>query len=169
MPARACGIDLDAHRGLLAAADEDLPDAVHLRDLLREDGVGGVEDLRQRQRVAREREDEDGRVGRVDLAVGRLERQVGGSSPPAAAIAACTSRAAASTLRSRSNWSVIDVEPSVLVDVISVEPGDAPEAPLERRGDRRGHRLGARARAASALTWMVGKSTRGSGATGSRV
>ena len=40
-------VDLNAHRRLLAAADDDLTDAVHLRDLLREDGVRRVEDLRR--------------------------------------------------------------------------------------------------------------------------
>ena len=69
-------IDLHAHRRLLPAADEHLPDAGDLRDLLREDGVGGVEDLRQRQRLRREREDQDRRVGRVDLAVVGARRQV---------------------------------------------------------------------------------------------
>ena len=39
-----------------------------------------------------------------------------------ALIAACTSCAAASTLRSRENWSVICVEPSVLVDVMLSMP-----------------------------------------------
>ena len=46
---------LHAHGGLLPAADGHLPDAVDLRDLLREDGVGRVEDLRERQRLARQR------------------------------------------------------------------------------------------------------------------
>ncbi|MGY3470818.1 hypothetical protein ACVW0I_007689 [Bradyrhizobium sp. LM6.11] len=46
-----------------------------------------------------------------------------GSWPLAALIAACTSLAAASILRLRSNWMVIDAEPSELVDVICVMPG----------------------------------------------
>ena len=49
-----------------------------------------------------------------------------GSWPRAALIAACTSRAAASMLRSRSNCSVIEVDPSELVDVISVTPAMRP-------------------------------------------
>src|SRR6185312_2613451 len=48
-----------------------------LRDLLREDGVARLEDLRQRQRLRAQRVDEDRRVGGVDLAVARAERQVG--------------------------------------------------------------------------------------------
>ena len=46
-----------------------------------------------------------------------------GSWRLAAVIAACTSCAAASMLRLRSNWSVIEVEPSTLVEVICVTPG----------------------------------------------
>ena len=56
-----------------------------------------------------------------------LSGRFGGSSPPAAAMAAWTSRAAASTLRSRSNCSVIDVDPSALVEVISVSPAMRPK------------------------------------------
>ena len=56
-------------------------------------------------------------------------------------MAACTSRAAASILRFRSNCSVIDVATELLDEVISRDAGDAPELPLERSRDRRGHGL----------------------------
>ncbi|MGY4604493.1 hypothetical protein ACVW16_002905 [Bradyrhizobium sp. USDA 4474] len=46
-----------------------------------------------------------------------------GNWPLAALIAACTSFAAASIRRLRSNWMVIEAEPSELVDVICVMPG----------------------------------------------
>ena len=69
-------IDLDADRGLLLAADEDLRDAGDLADLLGELGVDGVADGGQRQRVGRRRQQQDRRVGRVDLAVGRRRGQV---------------------------------------------------------------------------------------------
>ena len=46
----------------------------------------------------------------------------GGSSGMAAEIAVCTSTAAPSILRSRSNWMVIDVEPREEVDVIESTP-----------------------------------------------
>ncbi len=49
-----------------------------------------------------------------------------GSSARAALIAACTSRAAPSMSRERSNCSVIRVEPSALDDVISVTPAMRP-------------------------------------------
>src|SRR5882724_12135485 len=76
--------------------------------------------------------------------------------------------AAASMLRLSSNCTVIEVEPRPLVDVIWLTPGiwancrssgvatdDAMVSGLAPGSD--------------ALTWMVGKSTCGSGATGSRV
>src|SRR5712691_5775695 len=49
-----------------------------------------------------------------------------GSWPRAALIAACTSRAAASMLRFRSNWIVMFVEPRPDVEVISVIPAMRP-------------------------------------------
>jgi len=76
-------------------------------------------------------------------------------------MAACTSRAAEATSRSRSNCSVMLVEPSALRGHLG-EAGDAAEAALEGVGHRRGHRVGAGAAACD--TEMVGKSTLGSGA-----
>src|SRR6266852_9633402 len=51
--------------------------------------------------------------------VGTIGRSVG-RSLAAALSAACTSRAAPSMLRERSNWTAMLVEPSALVEVISV-------------------------------------------------
>src|ERR1039457_4383868 len=45
-----------------------------------------------------------------------------GRSPAAALMAACTSRAAPSTFRFRSNWMVTEQPPRVLTEVISVTP-----------------------------------------------
>ncbi len=47
----------------------------------------------------------------------------GGNCPPAALIAARTSPAAPSTLRLKSNWRVIELNPSVLDEVIWTMPG----------------------------------------------
>ena len=69
-------IDLDAHRRQRAAADEHLADAVDLRDLLLQDGRRDVVHLRAADGVRRQREDHDRRVGRVDLSIARVARQI---------------------------------------------------------------------------------------------
>src|SRR5208337_4316609 len=97
--------------------------------------------------------------------VGGLGRSFG-NWPAAALIAAWMSLAAASMLRLRSNWTVIAVAPSELVDVIWETPGIwaicrssgwATEAAIVS-GEAPGN---------VAETVIVGKSTCGSGATGS--
>ncbi len=84
------------------------------------------------------------RIGLIFLNTGRLGMSFGSSSP-AALMAACTSTAAPSMLRSGANCRVIWVLPSVLIEVSSVTGGDAAEPTLERRGDgaRHGLRAGA--------------------------
>ena len=96
---------------------------------------------------------------------GGLGRLVG-SWPAALLIAACTSWAAASRLRVRSNCKVTWVEPTALPEVIWVMPGISDSwrskgvATLEAMvsGLEPGR---------AADTWMVGYSTCGKGATGS--
>ena len=69
---------------------------------------------------------------RIGASAGLTFRYVGllgrlaGSWPRAALMAACTSLAAASMFRLSSNWSVIDVDPRLLVEVISVTPAIRP-------------------------------------------
>jgi hypothetical protein len=69
----------------------------------------------------------------IGASVGFTFRKLGrdgmfaGSSPPAALMAACTSRAAAFTSRSSSNCSVMLVEPRALTDVISLTPAMRPK------------------------------------------
>ena len=89
-----------------------------------------------------------------------------GSWRPAAVIAACTSWAAASTLRLRSNCSVMLVEPSTLIEVIWVTPEIWPNWRSSGAATVDAMVSGL-APASCAETWMVGKSTCGSGATGS--
>src|SRR3972149_5103937 len=68
----------------------------------------------------------------IGAAAGFILRKLGGvgrsdgRSLAAALIAACTSRAAPSMLRLRSNWIVIDANPIELTDVISVTPEISP-------------------------------------------
>jgi hypothetical protein len=65
------GVDLDAHRRLLLAADAHQRHAGDLTDLLGEDVLGRVVDVDDRRGVGGDRENEDRRVGRIDLSVGR--------------------------------------------------------------------------------------------------
>ena len=99
------------------------------------------------------------KVGRIDRSVGR--------SVMAALIAACTSRAAASTLRSMSNCAVICVTPSELIEVSSLR--------LEMLASRRSSGAATDAAMVSgsapgraAVMLMIGKSTAGRLATGRR-
>jgi hypothetical protein len=69
-------VDLHAHGRLLLAADRDLRDAGDLRYLLREDVLGVIVDRGDRQHVGVHRENQNRRVGRIDLAVGGRRRQI---------------------------------------------------------------------------------------------
>src|SRR6218665_3171262 len=98
--------------------------------------------------------------------VGGFGRLVG-NCPVAALIAACTSRAAASMLRLRSNCKVIWVLPSALCEVI----GDKPA--ISEKWRSKGcatfeAMVSGLPPGKLAETWIVGKSTYGSGATGSK-
>jgi hypothetical protein len=97
--------------------------------------------------------------------VGLLGRLLG-RYPRAAAMAACTSRAAASMLRLRSNCNVILHEPSELDEVISVTEAMRPNWRSSGVATEEAMVSGL-APGRLALTEMVGKSTCGSGATGS--
>ena len=70
-------IELDAHRRQRTAADRHLADAVDLRQRLLHDRRGGIVDLAARQRGRGHRQDRDRRIGRIDLAVGRVGAQTG--------------------------------------------------------------------------------------------
>ena len=74
-------VELDAHRRQRAPPMMHLADALDLRQILLQDVRGGVVDLAAGQRVRGQRQDQDRRVGRIDLAVGRVaaqaRRQVG--------------------------------------------------------------------------------------------
>src|SRR5262245_14902877 len=81
-------------------------------------------------------------------------------------MAACTSRAAASMDRSRSNWSTTLVAPRRLVEVISVTP--AMRENCRSSGVATDEAIvSGLAPGKVACTWMTGNSTCGSGATGS--
>src|SRR5262245_41194142 len=91
----------------------------------------------------------------------------GGSWLRAALMAACTSRAAASMFRFRSNWSTTVLAPSRLVEVISVTPAMRPNCRSSGVATADAMVSGL-APGRFAWTWMTGNSTWGSGATGRR-
>ena len=83
-------------------------------------------------------------------------------------IAACTSEAAPSILRDRSNCNVIDVVPCTFDDVIWFTPGSV--ANWRSRGcATEDAMISGLAPGSVALTLIVGKSTVGSAATGNRL
>ena len=99
--------------------------------------------------------------------VGLLGKPVG-SKLRAALIEAITSRAAPSMSRLRSNWTVMRVDPSELEEVISVTPAMRPSARSSGVATVAAIVSGL-APGREACTEMVGKSTCGSGETGSRL
>ena len=68
-------VDLDAHRRQRRAADGDLTYAVELRKPLLQNVAGRVVHAARRQRFRRQGEDQDRRIGGIDLAVGRVAAQ----------------------------------------------------------------------------------------------
>ena len=70
-------IDLDSHRRLLLAEYPDLRNAWDLADALREHVLGIVVYLGKWQHVGGQRQDQDGRIGRVHLAIGRRRGKAG--------------------------------------------------------------------------------------------
>ena len=147
-----------------------LAHALHLRQLLRDDRIGHVVQPAQGQNVDSSAKLHDRRIGGIDFSVssagvGRFGRAIG---PTRALMAACTSRAAASMLRSRSNCSVMTGVPEPARRSHLRDARDAAELPFERRRDRRSHRSPGLRPADAAFTWIVGKSTSGNGATGRR-
>ena len=158
-------IELDPDRGFLGAVDGDLGDAGGLRQPLRQDGVGGVVDLRGGQRGRGQRDLHDRRVGGIEFAVVRPRRQVrrqvdgggvdrglhvvGGAVDVAVDIELDDDRGVADR-RGRGEFG---------------DAGDFAEPALERGGDGGGHGFGP-APGRAAKTTMVGMSTLGSAATG---
>ncbi len=137
------GIGLHANGWLLSAGDGDEADAGDLGDFLREVGVGGVFDLVERQRVGGQRQRHDRRVGGVDLAVDGRVGQVGGQE-------------AVGGVDGRLDFLLGDVDVLVEIELEGddraaagadgghlLEAGHLAELAFERRGDRRGHDVGA--------------------------
>jgi hypothetical protein len=71
-------VELDAHCRKRRPADHNVADAAELRQPLRQDVARGVVHLALRHRLGGQRQNEDRRIGRIDLAVGRIAGKVGG-------------------------------------------------------------------------------------------
>ena len=141
-------VRLDAHRRPLAAGERDEADAGDLRDLLREARVGEVLQLAAAAASSTSSaEREDRRVGRVDLAVDRRRRQVlRAAGSTAALIAACTSCSATSSGSVEVELQRDHRRAAGARRRHLLEARHLAELALERRGDRRGHHVRARAR-----------------------
>ena len=108
----------------------------------------------------------------MGLSAGFTLRKVGGlgrlrgSCPPALLMAAWMSSAAPSMLRSRSNCTTTCVEPFTLTEVICATPAICANCRSNGWATVEAMVSGL-APGRLAVTWMVGNSTRGRGATGS--
>ena len=139
-------VELDAHGVLLRAEHVHLRHAADHRDALRHHRLGVLVHHGERQRRA-----SSARSSGWAESAGLTLRKVGGVGMPGgrrrvhAAMAACTSCAAASMSRSRANCSVMLVLPRVLRRGHRIEAGDGRELPLQRRrhGGRHGFGTGA--------------------------
>ena len=69
-------VERDPHRGLVRAADGDFADARHLRDALRDHGIGDVVHRARGQRLRGQRQHEHRRRRRIGFAEPRQRRQV---------------------------------------------------------------------------------------------
>ncbi len=69
-------VELDAHRGQGTAENINLTDAIELGEPLLEDIAGEIIHLTARLGLRRHGEDKDRRIGGIDLAIGRIDRQV---------------------------------------------------------------------------------------------
>ena len=159
------GIDLDPDRRSLLAADSDLGDARHLRDLLGEIVVSVLVDGGNRHCVGVRRKDQDRRIGRIELLVGRRRRHGLRQRLARRRDRGLHVLGARSILRLRSNCTVIDVAPSALNEVIWVTPAIWPSWRSSGVATEDAM-VSALAPASVAVTCTVGKSTCGSGATG---
>ena len=137
-------VEVDPHRRQRAAADRHIADALDLQQLLLNDRRGGIVDRARAQRVGGEREDDDRRIGGIEGAVGRvlpqrprqvLARRLDGGLD----IALGAVDVAVEVEDEHDPTAPLAARGGHLVD-----PGDAAQMPLERRGHGGRDRLRAR-------------------------
>ncbi len=134
-------IDLDAQRRPLAAGDRHQADAGNLRHFLRQPDVHKVLDLGQRQGLRGDGEDQDRRVGGIDLGVDRRRRQAGGQQAGRGVDRRLHLLLRDVELISRPNCSVDHRSAGRTDRTHLVQARHLAELPLQRRGHRRRHHL----------------------------
>src|SRR6266403_3817886 len=145
-------VHFDAHGGTRTAPGKNLADAFYLRELLREDGIRSIVDLRGRNVFGTQRQQHDRGIGRIDLSVAGLTGKIG-------------RKLAAGGINGGLNVARGSIDVAVEVKLESnaggAEPArgshlrdasDAAELALEGRSDSGGHGFRAGARQASADT-----------------
>ena len=139
-------IEFDSHRRIGASADIHLPDSAHLRQLLREDGVGLIVNIGQGDAVGGQRQNQDRRIRRIDLAIpgiaGKVRRQLAARGVDGGLYVAGGGIDVAVEIELQNDAGRAELaDRGHLVDA-----GDASELALERSRDGGGHglRTGAR-------------------------
>ena len=134
-------IDFDSHGRRRRTVREHLAHSIHLRKLLRQNRVGRVIQTGHRNCVRSERQNQDGSVRGVDLAIGRIARQIGRK---------LAARGIDGRLHIASSGINVPVQIKLQRDAGRaqlarrghlVHARDASELPLQRRGHCRSHRL----------------------------
>ena len=139
-----CRIDLDTDRRALLAAERNQGDARHLGNLLGEEAVGIFVDNGDRQGVRAGRQDQNRRIGRIELLVGRRRGHALRQG-----LARCRDR----RLHVLGGEIDVAIEAELYRDRCGAEraerghlrdAGDLADLAFQRRRDRGGHGLGAR-------------------------
>ncbi len=141
-------VERDADRGLVGAADRDFADTRHLRDALRDHGIGDVIDCARRDRLRGQRQHEYGRRRAIGFSEARQRRQIArqigkrGVDRGLHVARGAIDVAADGKLQLNAGGA----ERTGRGDL--VDPGDFTKPPFQRCGDSRGHHrwIGSRTR-----------------------
>ncbi len=137
------GIGFHAHRRLGAAADKHLAYTGDLRYFLRQNGVRHVIHLRQGCGLRGERHDHDGRVRRIGFAPVRPRRQIGRQLTKRRVNRGLDITGSSVNIAAQIKLQRDAGRPQSAGRCHLVDAGDASELPLQRRGYRGSHGLGA--------------------------
>ena len=145
-PRRECRrVRLHPHRRLLTTADRHEPDARQLRNLRREPRVGKRFDLAQWKHIRRERQCQDRGIRGIDLAVDRRIREIGREQGPAGVDGGLHLLLGDVDVQREIELQRDDRAPERARRGHLLQPGHLSELPLERRRNRGGGHVRARA------------------------